>query len=123
MDNDLTKFFTKLVLPEGLRSYPYYPLFCKYKTVCAQAVPPSPDRRKRLLPLLHRSIGFLAPEMGGIQASLKGNAFSDSSPEFLDLRKRIPASWRDLLAGFSVRSYLNDRELKEYALEYQTDRH
>lgn len=118
MDNDLTKFFTKLVLPEGVRSYPYYPLFCKYKTICAQATPPSPDRRKKLLPLLHRAIAFLAPEMERIQASLKGRPFSDSLPEFVGLRKRIPASWREVLVGVTVRSYLNDRELKEYALEY-----
>jgi hypothetical protein len=120
MDNDLTKFFTKLVLPEGVRVYPYYPLFCKYKTVCAQAAPPSPDRRKRLLPLLHRSIGFLTPEMGRIQASLKAKPFSDSLPEFVDLRGRVPPSWREVLSGIAVKSYLNDRELKEYALEHQT---
>lgn len=120
MDNDLSKFFTKLFLPEGQRVYPYYPLFCKYKTVCAQAVPPLPDRRKRLLPLLHRSIGFLSPEMGRIQASLKSHSFSDSLPEFVDLRERIPPSWREVLSGISVRSYLNDRESKEYALEHQT---
>jgi hypothetical protein len=119
MDNDLTRFFTKLVLSEKVSLYPYFPLFCKYKTVCAQAAPPTPEQRKCLLPLLHRSIAFLAPEMGRIQSSLKTRKFSESLPEYLDIRARIPASWRSVLSGFAIRSYLNERESKEYALEHR----
>jgi hypothetical protein len=119
MDNDLTRFFTKLVLSEKASLYPYFPLFCKYKTICAQAVPPTPEQRKKLLPLLHRSIAFLAPEMGRIQASLRTRKYSESLPEYLDIRARIPASWRDVLSGFAIRPYLNERESKEYALEHR----
>jgi len=119
MDNDLSKFFTKLIAPEGARIYPYYPLFCKYKTLCAQPAPPSPDLRKKLLPLLHRVIAMLSPEMGRIQASLKGRQFSESLREFTELRERIPSSWRAVLSGMTTKSYLNDKELKEYALEYR----
>jgi hypothetical protein len=117
MDNDLSKFFSKIVLPEGARTYPFYPLFCKYKTVCAEAVPPSPERRKRILPLLHRSISFFMPEMERIQNSLKEASFSETMPDFIELRNRVPASWREILKGVSIRSYLNERDMKEYALE------
>jgi hypothetical protein len=118
MDNDLSKFFTKIILPDGVRStYPFYPLFCKYKTICAGAVPPGAERRKRMLPLLHRSINFLAPEMERIQVSLKEASFSETMPEFIELRARVPASWKEILRGISMRSYLNERDLKEYALE------
>jgi hypothetical protein len=117
MDNDLSKFFSKIVLPEGTRTYPYYPLFCKYKTICAEAVPPVPERRKRMLPLLHRAIAFLAPEMERIQNSLKESSFSENLPDFIELRNRVPASWRETLKGISIRSYLNERDMKEYALD------
>lgn len=117
MDSDLSKFFSKVILPLGSRTYPFYPLFCKYKTLCAQAVPPGPERRKRILPLLHRSIAFFAPEIERIQNSLKETDFSESMSEFLELRDRVPPAWRDILKGISVRAYLNDRDMKEYALE------
>jgi hypothetical protein len=117
MDNDLSKFFSKIVLPEGTRTYPYYPLFCKYKTICAEAVPPVPERRKRMLPLLHRAIAFLAPEMERIQNSLKGSSFSENLPDFIELRNRVPSAWKETLKGISIRSYLNERDMKEYALD------
>jgi hypothetical protein len=119
MDDDLSKFFSKMVLPEGARTYPFYPLACKYQTVCAAVVPPGNERRKRILPLLHRAIGFLSPEMQRIQESLNasGGAFSESLPCFLELRDRIPTSWKDIFKGISVRAYLNERDMKEYALE------
>jgi len=118
MDDDLTKFFTKLVLPEGRRIYPYYPLFCKYKTICAQPASPSPSFRKMVLPLLHRVIAFIEPEMSSIQSSLKGKTFSESNAVFTAMKKRVPSSWNDVLSSLSVRSYLNSHELKEYTLEY-----
>lgn len=117
MDNDLSKFFSKMLLPDGARTYPFYPLFCKYKTVCAEAVPPGPERRKRILPLLHRAISFFTPEMEKIQNSLKNETFSETMPGFLELRNKVPASWRDILKGVTMRSYLNERDMKEYALE------
>ena len=119
MDNDLSKFFSKLFLPEGVRTYPFYPLFCKYKTVCAEVVPPDFERRKRILPLLHRAISFLTPEMERIQNSLKAESFLETMPGFVELRSQVPASWKEILKGVSVRSYLNDREMKEYALEIE----
>jgi hypothetical protein len=117
MDNDLSKFFSKIFLPEGSHTYPFYPVFCKYKTICAEAVPPGPARRKRMLPILHRAISLLSPEMERIQDSLRGGNFSESLPAFMELRKRVPPSWSESLRGIRVRSYLNEREMKEYALE------
>jgi hypothetical protein len=117
MDNDLSKFFSKIVLPAGVRTYPFYPLFCKYKTVCAEVVPPDNERRKRILPLLHRAISFLTPEMERIQNSLKAESFSEAMPEFIELRDKVPPSWKEILKGISMRSYLNERDMKEYALE------
>jgi hypothetical protein len=117
MDTDLSKFFSRLVLPEGARTYPFLPLFCKYKTVCAEAATPSPEFRKRLLPLLHRAIGFLTPEMERIQNSLKDAAFSETMREYLELRKRVPPAWKEVLRGIASKAYLNERDLKEFSLD------
>jgi len=117
MDDDLSKFFSKLVLPAGARTYPFYPLFCKYKTVCAEAPSPGSEQRKRILPLLHRTIGFLAPEIERIQNSLRNGPFSEKMPEFEELRERLPAAWREALEGVTTKAYLNARDMKEFSLE------
>ncbi|HET7838274.1 MAG TPA: hypothetical protein VFL04_00845, partial [Rectinemataceae bacterium] len=118
MDNDLSKFFSKLVLPDGAKTYPFYPLFCKYKTICAETPQPGPEGRKRMLPLLHRAIGLLAPEMERIQNSLRSSPFSETMPEYAELRSRVPPNWREVLRGVSTRAYLNDRDMKEFSLEF-----
>ncbi len=117
MDADLSKFFSKLILPDGARTYPYFPIFCKYKTVCAEAAPPDPAARKRVLPLLHRIIAFISPEMDSIQKSLKNQPFSETMPEFVDLRNKVPSAWREIFRGVSTRAYLDERDMKEFALE------
>jgi hypothetical protein len=123
MDNDLSKFFSKIFLPVGVRTYPFYPVFCKYKTVCAEAIPPGIERRKRILPLLHKAISFLSPEMERIQNALKDASFAETMPELIELRSRVPPAWKEVLKGVSIRSYLNERDLKEYALEIDDNAH
>jgi len=121
MDTDLSKFFTKLFLPAGKRVYPFYPLFCKYKTLCATAPLLSSDGRRKFIPMLHRAAKFLAPEIGRIQDVLRDGKFSESLPDFAALRERVPEQWKAPLARFSVEAYLNDREQKEYSLDYAND--
>ncbi len=116
MDDGLSRFFTKLFLPEGTRIYPWFPLFCKYKTVCASSPGTGPAARRRILPLLHRAISFLGPEMERIQRSLKDSEFSDKMPEFLEIRSRVPPAWKEIFQGYSSRPYLNGRDMKEYSL-------
>ena len=116
MDGGLTRFFSKLFLPDGSRTYPWFPIFCKYKTICASVPSPGPEARKRVLPLLHRAISFLKPEMEKIQTALKSGEFSDQIPEFHELRLRVPSSWREVLGGYGTKAYLNQRDMKEYSL-------
>lgn len=118
MDTDLSKFFTKLFLMPGKRIYPYYPLFCKYKTVCATIPLLSPEGRRGMVPLLHYALKRLSPDIEKIQNVLKDANFSENLPEFSQLRSSIPDTWKTLLSRFSVNAYLNAREQKEYALDY-----
>jgi hypothetical protein len=119
MDSDLSKFFTKLFLPAGKRIYPYFPLFCKYKTVCATSPILTSDGRRKLIPLLHHAVKFLAPEINHIQEILRNQKFSETMPEFIELRDKIPEPWKSPAGCFSVSAYLNDREQKEYALTHE----
>lgn len=118
MDTDLSKFFTKLFAPPERRIYPFYPLYCKYKTVCASAPLLTSDGRRKMIPLLHHALKLLAPEIGRIQDTLRDSKFAVTLPAFVELHERIPASWRTFIERFTVEAYLNDREQKEYALGY-----
>lgn len=117
MDAGLSKFFSKLILAPGSHTYPFYPFFCKYKTICAAVPDPRAAYRRSLLPLLHRMIGFLGPEMDAIQNSLKSGEFSEKMPLFSELERKVPASWREIYRGYSSKAYLNARDMKEFALE------
>lgn len=120
MDSDLSKFFSKLFLPEGKRVHPFLPFFCKYKTVCAFVPVPEAASRKRALPVLHRALEFLRPEMEHIEAYLKNHAFSEADEDFRTVRDRIPSTWKELYRDVSVSPYLNARDRKEYELVYPT---
>ena len=117
MDSELTKFFSKLFLPEGLKSYPYYPFQCKHRTITLFLLDHSPEGRKYYIPSLHRVVDFLAPEMESIQDALRDDIFSLEMPVFRRIRRRVPGSLKNLWAGLTVRRYLNDRDMKEYSIE------
>jgi hypothetical protein len=117
MDNDLTRFFTKLFLAPGVRLYPFRPFVCKYKTVCQTVIDFAPEGRRGGLPLLHRALGFLRPVMPEIEASLRSRPFSESDPVFKRLKARVPESWNGTWGDLHVEAYLNERDMKEFKLE------
>jgi hypothetical protein len=118
MDSSLSKFFTKLFLPAGKSLYPFYPLFCKYKTVCLFSVGMEAKGRREGLALFHNQAGLLYPWMGTIQKALKNGDFSETMPEFQELRRHVPESWLKAWSNLRVKPYLNDDDMKEYRLEY-----
>jgi hypothetical protein len=117
MDADLTKFFSKLFLPAGKKTYPYYPYMCKYKTVCQSLIALSPEGRAAAIPALHRSLKFLLPEMDRIQAEMKNVSFSEELPCFKELKGNIPPAWYELWKNIRVEAYLNDSEMREFRIE------
>ena len=114
MDDDLTKFFSRLLLPEGVRTYPYYPYVCKYRTVCLRLVDIQAASQERALPVLHQVVEFLEPEMEQIQSSLRRTSFSEELPIYRELRSRTPDEWLDVWSRLTVRHYLNEQEMKEF---------
>lgn len=118
MDTELTRFFSKLFMPSGRRSYPFFPFTCKYKTLCLTVLDPFPDRRRELLPYLYRAFAFLAPEMEAIQVELKSQSFTESLPLFASIKGRIPEALLKPWTQVSVTPYLNDEGRKEFRVEY-----
>lgn len=116
MDMDLTKFFSKLFLPKGMRTYPFWPYICKYKTICHTVIGLSPDQRKATLPYLHRAIQFLIPMMESIQATMKSASFSESLPLYTELKAKIPEPWFEIWKNLKVEAYLNETEAKEFKI-------
>ena len=117
MDNDLTRFFSRLLLPAGLRTYPYYPYLCRYRTLCRSLLRFSEADREAALPQLHRAYEFLKPVMGRVESALKGGEFSEENPVFRELKSRVPESWYRCWEGLRVEAYLNEQDLKEYRIE------
>jgi hypothetical protein len=119
MDNDLTKFFSKLFLPAGKRTYPFYPYICKYKTVCQNLIDPDPETRGALLPYLHRALHYLRPVMPEIEAALKGRDFSENLETYQMLKQNVPAQWTKIWNGLHLEMYLSSGDMKEYRIEHE----
>jgi hypothetical protein len=117
MDADLTKFFSRLFLPAGRKTYPYYPYLCRYKTVCQSVIDLSMKGRAAMIPALHRGLSFLLPAMERIQAEMRHGSFSEELNVFRELKGRVPGSWYAPWENLRITSYLNDQDMKEYLIE------
>jgi hypothetical protein len=117
MDLDLTRFFTRLFLPAGTQSYPYFPFLCKYKTLCQSLVDLTPDGRAAALPCLHRALGFAVPSMEGILAQMRHGGFSEEMEIFRQLKARVPEAWYQPWRGLRVESYLDEADMKEFRVD------
>jgi hypothetical protein len=119
MDSDLSKFFTKLFLTPGKRMYPFFPLFCKYRTICGTEPILSGEARRHHLPMLHHAVRILLPEMNQIQETLRNAKFAEDLPVFQKLRSVLSDKWQHYLDFYSIEAYLNENEQKEYILSHE----
>jgi len=121
IDRDLGKFFSKLFQPTGLKSYPYYPFPCKYQTVCHSLIDYSPEGRKKHLKLLYQAESFLEPHLQKIQSQLSKGEFSPELPLFQELKKQVPERWDRVWRKLQVSVYLNDEDMKEFRVAFQSE--
>ncbi len=117
IDMDLTKFFSKLFLPKGKKTYPFYPYLCKYKTVCQSVIDLGPEERKGVIPQLHRAVRFLLPTIDTVQAVMKNTSFSEEMKFFLDLKAKVPEAWYAPWERLRVEAYLNEAEQREFSVQ------
>ncbi|AEJ60601.1 hypothetical protein Spith_0315 [Spirochaeta thermophila DSM 6578] len=119
LDRDLSKFFSSVFLPEGARTYPYYPLTCKYRSICL--MPPSydPASRKTYLPFLYRAQRILEPYVDEILEVLRKEKFSPDLPLVKEIRSTVPREMIAQWEGISIARYLNEHQMREYRLDVQ----
>jgi hypothetical protein len=117
MDDDLTKFFSRLFMPTGKHLYPFYPFVCKYKTICQNILNFTPEKRKLELPYLHKAFHFLEPKIERIQQSIKNKKFSEDLDIFRELKKQVPEYWSKLWDNVSSLPYLNANSMKEFKID------
>lgn len=117
MDNELTKFFSKLLSPDGRSLYPYYPFTCKYRTICHSVLDLSFAGRKKHLPYLHKALSFLRPRMGKVEKALKNVEFTTDLPAFKEMKTTVPDFWNRVWDSFKVSRYLNNNDMREYRID------
>lgn len=117
IDRDLSKFFSKLLLPPGIRIYPYYPYNSRHTTLCLSPLFPEANRRGQYIPLADRAIRFLTPHLPAIETVLKQNEFSENLELFQRIKKEVPGEWYRDWERLRVRTYLNELDMKEYQIE------
>jgi len=118
MDLELTKYLSKLFLPEGKNSYPYYPFTCKYKTFCHTLADLSVEGRKKHLLYLHTARTYVLPLLDEIQEELKKERFSINLQSFIKLRKKVPEFWNKVWKDLNIKTYLNSKDMKEFLVEF-----
>ena len=118
IDQELSKYFSKLFIPDRQPSYPYFPFTCKYRTVCHSVLNLDLEGRKRHLPLLIRSMNFLVPRMRDIEKSLKNTTFNLDMPFFVGQKQLVPPGWKNVWKELKVKPYLNGKDMKEYSVEF-----
>ena len=121
IDRELTKFFSKLFLPEHKRTYPYYPFPCKYQTICHSVLDFSPEGRTKHLKLLYQARAFLQPHFEDIQQTLTQNDFSETLPLFRKLKQKISNRWQEVWTPLEISTYLNEHDMKEFQIDFHPE--
>ena len=117
IDHDLTKFFSKLFLPKGAKTYPFYPFACRYRTVCQTVIDLAPEHRHSRLPYLHQALQYIAPETTRIERDLRTESFSENLAVFREMKSALPSFWDGFYGDLQVKAYLNETGMREFRLE------
>ncbi|MEM5946972.1 hypothetical protein WKV44_00275 [Spirochaetia bacterium 38H-sp] len=117
LDRDITRFFSSLIFPEGARNYPYYPLSCKYRTICMFPPVLNNSGRKQYLMLLSYIQDILEPYIDDILATLKKAEFSTDIPVYRKIKNNIPEKIIVPWEKISIKRYLNENNMREYRVE------
>ncbi len=125
MDHTLTKFFSKLFFRENKKYYPYYPLICRYNTVCQFLYDFSREGRLKSLPILHKAYKILLPFLPEIQNDIKKRIENHTElfkkiedlPLYQDIKNNIPEELKTFADNLIISIYLNDNNMKEYKIE------
>jgi hypothetical protein len=117
IDRDLTRFLSTAVTPRGHRIYPYFPVTCKYRSLGLSLVEFGAESRARYVGILAGIYATIAPRAREIEGALKEQDYDPSMPLLEEMRDAMPRELTEPWRRFSTRPYLNDRDMREFALE------
>ncbi|MEI8092617.1 MAG: hypothetical protein WCG80_00230 [Spirochaetales bacterium] len=114
IDQDITKFLSRMVLTPGRKTFPFYPLRCRYNTLSASCVDLEPEGRRKAAAILDTAWGQIASSSTEIQDHLQAAPFSEDLPLFQRLREVCRPLVEPRLGDYRLEPYLNADEQKEY---------
>ena len=121
LDRDLTKFFSRLFIPRGLHTYPYFPFSCKYRAISHTVIGLEESQRQRSVRMLNRARDVLLPRLREIEDSLRTvaqNGFTEELPAFARIKRTIGPEWDEPWKDFAIRMYLNEEDEREFQIEH-----
>jgi hypothetical protein len=117
IDRDLTRFLSAVVTPPGHRLYPYFPVSCKYRSLGVSLVEFEDRMLTEYAALLEGIYKAIEPRARDIEAALKERDYDPKMPLLEELRGQMPPELTAPWKRYTTRPYLNDRDMREFALE------
>lgn len=93
IDRELTKVLSRAALAPGTKTFPYYPLRCRYSTLAVGCVDLDDDGRRRAATTLGAAWPLVAPWAETLQTELKEDGYRDDHP----LIDRLRTAWAGAL--------------------------
>jgi hypothetical protein len=117
LDKEITREYSKLVTPTDYNHHPYYPLVCKYQSICHPLVHFSRDALSRGVRLLHDALPLVKETIVVDPASGEdGVGVPRIEPSTNENWKEIRRRWLPVWKRFTVRGYFDDDSRREYEL-------
>ncbi len=117
IDRDVSRFLSATVTPGNHRTYPFFPITCKYRSMCLSMAEFGRDAPERYSRLLKGIFAVLAPRAREIEEALKATEYDPTLTLLQQIRSELPKSLLAPFGRFATRPYLNDRDMREFVLE------
>lgn len=114
LDQEITKLLSRAALAPGMRSFPCYPLRCRYETLSSRCLNPGFPGRQRAAAILSAAWPLVSPWADQIQEDLKDDPFREDHPLVKSLRADWGGRLENVWGAFRTEAYLNEFEQKEY---------
>lgn len=121
LDRDLTKFFSRLFVPQGVHTYPYFPFSCKYRAISHSVIAVEDEKRQRSVRLLAGARDVLLPRLREIEESLRNvaeNGFAEDLETFAEMKRTIGPEWDEPWKDFAIHTYLNEEDEREFQIDH-----
>jgi hypothetical protein len=114
IDQDITKFVTRAVLSPGRKTFPFYPLRCRFNTLSAACIELDSQGRRKAATILELAWTQLAKRAPEIQSRLQEIPFTEDDHLLLKVREACQPLVEPRLGNYRLEAYLNSHEQKEY---------